>query len=145
MALVRWRSPGDEMTRMERQMRQLFSEPFRMNLITEEMRWSPAVEVRELDDELLVTAELPGMMKDDVEVELEKNVLTIRGEKKDEKEADEKDRYLYERYYGAFQRSFSLPVPVDAARVRAEFKDGVLKIHLPKAPEAKGKKIEITA
>lgn len=143
MALVKWPSPTEELARIERRMRRLFEQPFRLDVFAEEMGWSPAVEVVETDKAIEVTAELPGMTKDDVEISLERNVLTIRGEKKAEKEEQEKERYLYERYYGSFQRSFTLPAPVEESGVNAEFKNGVLKIHLPKAAEAKGKKIPI--
>jgi HSP20 family protein len=84
------------------------------------------------------------MMKDDVEVDLENNVLTIRGEKKQEKEEKEKEQYLFERYYGSFQRSFALPAPVDESKVRAEFRNGVLRINLEKSVQARGKKITIS-
>jgi HSP20 family protein len=144
MVLTKWRSPGGEIARMERRMRRLFEEPFGLELFTEDAGWSPAVEVKDIDNELMVTVELPGMMVEDVEVNLENNVLTIRGEKKEEKEEKEQERYVYERYYGAFQRSFTLPSPVDESRVKAEFTNGVLAIHLPKTEQTKGRKIEIT-
>jgi HSP20 family protein len=79
-----------------------------------------------------------------VDVDLENNVLTIRGEKKQQKEEKEKEHYLFERYYGSFQRSFSLPAPVDESSVKAEFRNGVLKIHLDKAAQVKGTKITIS-
>jgi HSP20 family protein len=142
MALMKWYSPAEEMTRMQRRMRRLFEDPFRLDFFTEEMGWVPAVEVVETEKAIEVTAELPGMSKDDIEIHLQNNVLMIRGEKKQEKE--ERERYLHERFYGSFQRAFTLPVPVEAGGVTAEFKDGVLKIHLPKTAEAKGKKISIT-
>jgi HSP20 family protein len=144
MALMKWHSPAEEMTRMQRRMRRLFEEPFRLDFITEDMGWMPAVEVVETDGAIEVTAELPGMSKEDVEIHLEQNVLTIRGEKKEEMERKEKERYLYERFYGSFQRAFTLPAPVDEGKVTAEFRNGVLKIHLPKTAEVKGKKISIT-
>jgi HSP20 family protein len=144
MALMKWRSPGEEMTRLERRMRRLFEEPFRLDLFTEEMGWMPPVQVTETDAAIEVAAELPGITREDVEINLEHNVLTIRGEKKEEKEEKEKERYLYERFYGSFQRAFTLPAPVEEGKVKAEFRNGVLKIHLPKTAEAKGKKIPIT-
>jgi HSP20 family protein len=144
MVLMKWRSPADEIARMEHRMRRFFADPFRLDFVSEEVGWTPAVEVKDADGELLVTAELPGMTVDDVEVNLENNVLTIRGEKKAEKEEQEKERYVYERYFGSFQRSFTLPSPVDEARVKAGFRNGVLTIHLPKTEQAKGRTIEIT-
>jgi HSP20 family protein len=145
MAMVRWRSPV--LGQVERQMQRLFDEPFRLPFVTEDMGWTPSVEVTEAESSIDVTVELPGITKDDVEVDLENNVLTIRGEKKqekEEKEEKEKEHYVFERYYGSFQRSFSLPAPVDKSKVKAEFRNGVLKIHLEKSVQAKGKKITIT-
>jgi HSP20 family protein len=144
VALMKWYSPAEEMTRMQRRMRRLFEDPFRLDLFTEEMGWTPAVEVVETEKAIEVTAELPGMSRDDVEIHLEHNVLTIRGEKKQEQEQKEKEHYLYERFYGSFQRAFTLPAPVEEGTVKAEFRNGVLKIHLPKTAEAKGRKISIT-
>jgi HSP20 family protein len=143
MALVRWRSPSEDISRLERRMRRLFEEPWATGFLAEEMGWAPAVEVKETAEGIEVSAELPGISKEDVEVTLENNVLTIRGEKKEEKEEKEKERLLYERYYGSFQRSFTLPTLVDESKVRAEFQDGVLRIHLPKNGKPRGKKIEI--
>ena len=139
MAMVRWRSAPDPFTQLEIRMQRLISEPF----VTEEMGWNPSVEVTETDNSIEVSAELPGVSKDDVEVDLENNVLTIRGEKKEEKEEKEKERYVYERFYGSFHRSFALPVTVDETKVTAEFKDGVLRVHLEKRAQANGKKIQI--
>jgi HSP20 family protein len=144
MPLMKWRSPGEELTRMERRMRRLFEEPFRPDFFTEEMGWMPAIEVVDADKTIEVTVELPGMSKDDVDISLEHNVLTIRGEKKEEKEEKEKERYVFERFYGTFQRAFTLPSPVEAGNVKAEFRNGVLRIHLPKTAESQGKKIPIT-
>jgi len=107
--------------------------------------WMPAVNVEETKEEVLLTAELPGLSNDDVEIELENNVLTIRGEKRAERdEEDEGGRYhLWERRYGSFQRSFTVPRTVKADGIDARFEHGVLTVHMPKAPEAKGRRIEI--
>jgi HSP20 family protein len=142
MTIVKWRSPA--LSQVERRMQQLFDEPFRLPFITEDMGWTPSVEVADTESSIDVTAELPGVSKEDVDVDLENNVLTIRGEKKQQKEEKEKEHYLFERYYGSFQRSFSLPAPVDESSVKAEFRNGVLKIHLDKAALSKGTKITIS-
>lgn len=142
MTIVKWRSPA--LSQVERRMQQLFDEPFRLPFITEDMGWTPSVEVADTENSIDVTAELPGVSKEDVDVDLENNVLTIRGEKKQQKEEKEKEHYLFERYYGSFQRSFSLPAPVDESSVKAEFRNGVLKIHLDKAAQSKGTKITIS-
>jgi len=109
--------------------------------------WMPSVNVEETKDELVLTAELPGLTEENVSIELENNVLSISGEKTEERtEGDEERRYhLWERRYGSFQRSFTLPRTVKAEDIRARFDKGVLRITLPKLPEAKGRKIQIQA
>jgi HSP20 family protein len=144
MTMIKWRRPGEDLARVERRMRRLFEEPFGLDLFTEGMGWMPPVEVVETDTSIEVTAELPGMAKEDVDINLQNNVLTIRGEKREEKTETEREPFLYERYYGSFQRAFNLPAPVEEGKVKAEFRNGVLKIHLPKTATAKGRKISIT-
>ena len=109
--------------------------------------WIPAVNVEEAADELLLTAELPGMREEDVNVDIENNILTIRGEKREaHEEAGEGGRYhVSERRYGSFQRAFTLPSSIQADAIRAEFDRGVLTVRMPKAPEANGRTIEITS
>jgi HSP20 family protein len=108
--------------------------------------WAPAVAVAETADELIFTAELPGLTEDEVTIELENEVLSISGEKSEQRtEGDEERKYhLSERSYGSFNRSFSLPRAVSGAEATAHFDKGVLEIRLPKTPEAKGRKIEIS-
>ena len=108
--------------------------------------WSPPVTVEETADELIFTAELPGMSDENVNIEVENDVLTISGEKTEQRtEGDEERNYhLWERSYGSFRRSFTLPRAVSAADATAHFDKGVLEIRLPKAPEAKGRKIKIS-
>lgn len=105
----------------------------------------PNVDVKEKDKEILVTAELPGMDADDIEINVSDDVLTLRGEKKEEKEEKEGNYYRRECSYGSFHRDIPLPVEVDADKVEAEFKKGVLKVRLPKKPESqrKAKKIQV--
>ncbi len=108
--------------------------------------WLPAVNVEETRDELVLTAELPGMRREDVEIELENNVLTLSGQKEETRtQGGEEERrfHLWERRWGSFQRSFTLPRTVRGDEISATFQDGVLRIHMPKAPEARGRKIEI--
>jgi HSP20 family protein len=97
------------------------------------------------DDEIVLRADLPGLEEKDIEVRVHDHTLTIQGERKEEKEEKKEDYYYSERSYGAFARTLSLPAGVEADRVKATFKKGVLEVHLPKAKEAKGKKIEIKA
>jgi HSP20 family protein len=107
--------------------------------------WIPAVNVEETNDEVLLTAELPGLTTDDVEVELENNVLTIRGEKREEHEEREEGNRFHrvERRFGSFKRSFTVPRSVKADEIEAQFNAGVLAVRMPKASEAKGRKIDI--
>jgi HSP20 family protein len=129
---------------MPARFRTLFGEPF-SDLFVPSVGWVPSVEVTEKGVEILVSCELPGLQKEDVEIVLQNNVLTIRGEKKEErKEESESKRYLvYERNYGSFSRSFSLPTNVSADKVNASFSNGVLTIHLPKTAESKDRLIPI--
>jgi HSP20 family protein len=114
----------------------------------EPMGWMPAMDIVEKDNMLVLTAELPGVAEKDVEINYENGVLTISGEKQEETKegARDSDFYLWERRYGSFQRSFTLPRTVDIDKITAEFRNGVLKVVLPKAAEnkPKGKKIELT-
>jgi HSP20 family protein len=107
--------------------------------------WMPAVSVEEAENELILVAELPGMKPADVDVQIENNVLTIRGTKTEyRKEGDENRRYhVWERSYGSFERSFRLPHTVLPDALAAEFEDGLLRIRMPKAPEARTRRIEV--
>lgn len=105
--------------------------------------WAPAVDITEDDKEYLVTAELPDIKKEEVKVTVEKGELTIAGERKFEKEEKGKKYHRIERSYGSFVRSFTLPEGVSGDKVAAEFKDGVLKVHLPKDEKAKPKAVDV--
>ena len=105
--------------------------------------WAPRVDIREDKDAVLLTAALPGVSKDDVTVELENGVLTISGEKKSEKTENENGIYRSERVYGSFKRSFTVPDSLDAGKIEAEYANGVLKLVLPKRPEAAARSIAI--
>lgn len=133
----------------DERMRRLFGDTFAMDKEALPLGWYPPVEVVENKDEFVLTAELPGLKEKDVELVFEKDILTLKGEKMEElKEVDAEKRYhLIERNYGAFQRSFTFPATVNATKIAAEFKEGILTVHLPKSTEAKvsGHKIEIVA
>lgn len=105
--------------------------------------WSPAVDIRETEEAFLVHAELPGLSKDDVEITLENNILKLTGERRFEKDVEEKEYHRIERAYGAFTRAFSLPSRVDSTGVSASFAEGVLTITVPKVEEAKPRRIDI--
>jgi HSP20 family protein len=106
-------------------------------------RVAPSVDINEDENEYIVTAELPGVRPEDVTVELEDDVLTIRGEKRSEREEKKERRRLVERSYGTFTRSFSLPANADPERVSASFKDGVLTVRIGKRPETKPRTVDI--
>jgi HSP20 family protein len=106
--------------------------------------WAPPVDVEETADEIVLTAELPGVSRDAIDIELEDGVLTIQGEKKDERKDEGVQGLLYERRWGSFTRRFTLPRAVDSARITARYENGILSVRVPKAEEAKGRKIEIT-
>jgi len=105
--------------------------------------WCPAVDIVEDKQEYLIKAELPEVKKEDIHVTVENGVLTIRGERKFEKEVKDQRYHRVERAYGSFLRNFSLPDDADAGKVRADFKDGLLTVHLAKSESAKPKQIEV--
>ena len=138
-------SVWDEVSTARREVDRVFDRFFGQGAAQGMTVWAPAVDVRETNDELQVTAELPGLAPQDVNVTVENGVLTISGEKKQEvrEGTEDSNYYLYERRYGRFERSFSLPRTVNADQVKARFDNGVLTIALPKAEAAKPKKVQI--
>lgn len=146
-ALTPWTrtlSPWNELEELQSRVNRVFglTSPF----FDEPAPWRPAVNLKEEDNEYLLTAELPGMDVKDIEVDVDKDTLTLKGEKKYEhEETREEGRWhLYERSYGHFERSFTLPRAVEAERVRADFQNGILTVHMPKRKEAMGRKVEIS-
>jgi HSP20 family protein len=105
--------------------------------------WSPLVDITEDDKEYVVKAEIPEMKKEDIKINVHDDVLTVSGERKYEKEEKGKKFHRVERAYGSFMRSFTLPEDADGSKVSAEYKDGMLKVHLPKCEQAKKKAIEV--
>ena len=105
--------------------------------------WSPAVDIFDKGAEVVIHAELPGIKKEDIDVHVENNVLTIRGKKERNEETKEEGYYRTERSYGSFSRSFNLSSSVDVTKIGAEYKDGVLTLSLPKAEEAKPRQIDV--
>ena len=149
MSLIRMQSrtprlaPWADFDVLQQRLQRLFGEPSLG--VVQTLGWVPPVDVTETEKELVVSAELPGLAAEDVDVAIDRDVLTLRGEKKEEKETKGAEQHLWERTYGAFERSFTLPCMVDAGAAKAEFIKGVLTVHLPKAKEeiAKGHKIPI--
>ncbi len=150
MALTRW-NPTTDITRdldtMQKRMNRLFNDFFGGregdgDELTLGSRL-PAVDVVENDDAFVLEAELPGMKKDDIKISIANDVLSIRGEKKIEKEDKKKNYHRTERSYGSFSRTFPLPGNVKADKVDAEFNNGVLTVTIPKSEEAKPKQIDV--
>ncbi len=148
-ALTRW-NPFREMEDIQRRMTSLFDwSPFRRSALTTEdetitvPEWAPLVDIAEDEKEYLIKVELPEVQKDDVKVTVESGTLTISGERKAEKEEKGRKFHRVERYYGRFERSFTIPDDAEADNVKAEFKDGVLRVHLAKSEKARPKQIEV--
>ncbi|MDO8444510.1 MAG: Hsp20/alpha crystallin family protein [Deltaproteobacteria bacterium] len=146
MALVRWDPFRDIITLRER-MDRMFEDSLSRFRIPEEATmptfWSPSVDIYETDENIVLKAELPGVDKKEVSVEVKDNTLILKGERKREKEVKEENYHRVERSFGTFMRSFSLPVTVKQDQVKAKFKDGVLEVTLPKAEEAKHKQVKV--
>ena len=141
MTLVRW-TPWQELENMNRQLSHLLDES-PLAATSETGQWAPKVDIRETDEAMLVQAELPGIDKKDIQLEVKDGVLTLSGERRYEKEVKEENVHRVERTYGRFSRSFSLPTNVEAGKVQATMKDGVLEVRLPKRESAKPKAIAI--
>jgi HSP20 family protein len=105
--------------------------------------WSPAVDIYETDNEVVLKAELPGVDQKGIDIHVENNTLTLRGERKLEKETKQENYYRIERAYGSFLRSFTLPGTIDQERIHADYKDGVLTVQMPKREETKPKQIKV--
>jgi HSP20 family protein len=139
--------PFREMEEMQNRMAALFGRRLPIKDAGEEAialtEWSPAIDISEDDKEYTIKAELPGVNKEDVRVTVEGGVLSVSGERRAEKEEKNKKYHRIERSYGSFMRSFTLPEGAAGDKVTADFKDGVLHIHLPKDEKAKPKSIDV--
>ena len=138
-------APFNDLNRIRSEIDRFFQDPF--SALTQGTSffegWTPALDIYEDKDKYVVKAELPGLKKEDIDVSLEGNTLTISGERKQEEEKEEGDTYRSERYFGRFQRTVTLPAAVDASKIQATYKDGVLTVTVPKTEEAKPKQIEV--
>lgn len=105
--------------------------------------WVPAIDMYETENDIVIKAELSGVTKEDIDIEVKDGILSLKGERKKDKDIKEENYHRVERYYGSFHRRFTLPSHVDSGKVKAKFKDGLLEITLPKAEVAKPKKIEV--
>ena len=146
MRLVRWEPFHNSVSTQER-MNWIFDEAFRgQGRTSEEARatdWAPAVDIFEREGHTVLRAELPGIEPKDVDIQVENNVLSLRGERKFDAEVKREDCHRVERTYGTFSRSFTLPNALDTEKIQAEYKDGVLEVTLPQKEEAKPKQISI--
>jgi HSP20 family protein len=145
MAIIRW-DPYRDVVNLRDRMNRLFED---MSTRKDEERdimpgaWAPSVDIFETENEVVLAAEIPGVDEKDVEIKVEDNNLTIRGERKFEKETKEENYHRIERSYGSFFRSFALPSYIDQDRIEAEHENGVLKIRMPKKAELKPRKVKI--
>ncbi len=148
MALVRW-TPMRNLASFQGEMNRLFNDFFRSSIGEEAgwglSTWIPPIDLYETDEALVLKAELPGVSKDDVSIEIQNNTLILRGERKHEAEVKEDHYHRVERVCGTFHRAVVLPTLVDQDKVQATYTDGVLELRLPKSEAAKPKRIAITS
>ena len=147
MSLVKW-DPFVELEDVSKHLNRIFGrfpshvEPSRELLTMAD--WTPSVDITETDTAYLIKGEIPGVNKADVKINIEAGMITIRGERKQEKEEKDKKFHRIERSYGSFMRSFRLPDNVDETAVKAEFKDGMISVTLPKSAKSKAKSIDVS-
>ena len=140
MAIPKKRTKKNELWDLRREVDRLFREFIEG---PRNMVYLPALDIYEDEDKIVIEADIPGVKKEDIKISVEDNILTIKAEKKKEKKAEEKDIVYEEIAYGLYAREIDLPHTVDTEKIEAEYKDGVLKISLPKKEEVKPKQIEI--
>lgn len=149
-SLMRW-TPGtrwvglDRLSDLRNEIDRLFEAPFAELARVSPLLsgWTPAIDVHEDRDNIYVKAELPGMKREEIDLQLHDHTLTISGERRAEHQEEEAEVYRAERYVGRFQRSLQLPRAVDVSKVKAQYRDGILTVTLPKAEEAKPKQIDV--
>ena len=143
MNLIRWQ-PLPELDTFSDSMNRMFDDPlFRLAPGQVAGAWLPAVDIEEEGDRVVLRAEIPGVSRDGIDVSVENGTLTLRGEKKQERPIDAENAYRLERFYGSFSRSFVLPTRINAEQIKATYRDGVLEVVLPKAEEARPRKIKV--
>jgi HSP20 family protein len=144
MALIRW-EPAREVDTLQGEVNRVFDAFFGNGPGTRVRRWVPAMDLVETDENLVLRADLPGLAKDDVELEVKDGVLTISGERRADHEEKSEGYYRVERAFGRFSRSLTIPDGVDAEAIAADFSDGVLEVRIPKPAERKPQRISIGA
>ena len=145
MAIIRW-DPFRDLVTLRERMNRLFEDAFTSRGEEKDLvasSWSPSVDIYETENEIVLTAEVPGVDEKNIEIKLEDNTLSLRGERKFEKETKEENYHRIERAYGSFYRSFTLPRNIDQDNIQAESENGILRITMPKKPELKPKKVKI--
>lgn len=145
MAIIRW-DPFKDMVTLREKMNRLFEDVFTGQSEGKELAassWAPAVDIFETENDLVMTAEVPGIDEKDIEIKIEDNTLILKGARKFEKETKEENYHRIERSYGSFYRAFTLPNSIDPERIQAEHENGVLKITMPKRTELKPRKVKI--
>src|SRR5258705_954401 len=146
MSIVRY-DPFRDLRTLQEEVNRLFSNNLSLSLGEEGIArgaWNPNVDIYENKDQIVLEAELPGMNREDFDLTIENNVITLRGERRFEKKDDADNYHRVERAYGSFTRSFTLPQTVSGEGVSAEYRNGVLRVTLPKREETKARRIEIT-
>lgn len=139
--LTRWEAPFRDLARLQDEMGRMFDD--RLYRTSESVGWTPACDIYEDDEALTLRFELAGVEPKDVDIRFENGVLTVRGERKLEQEEKRENYHRVERSYGTFTRAFTLPASVDGEKIRAEAKNGVLQVMLPKRAEAKPRSIQV--
>jgi len=145
MALIRL-DPFKDLITMREIMNSLFEEAFTSRGEEKDLNagtWTPSVDIYETENDIVLTSEVPGIDEKDIEIKIENNTLTLKGERKFEKEAKEENYHRIERSYGSFYRSFTLPNYINQDKINAEYENGALKITMPKKTELKPKKVKI--
>jgi HSP20 family protein len=145
MAIIRW-DPFRDMVTLREKMNRLFEDIYSGRGEDKDIAattWAPSVDIYETESELVMTAEIPGVDEKDVEIKVEDNTLTLKGERKFERETKEENYHRIERSYGTFYRAFTLPNSIDPDKIHAEHENGVLKISMPKRQELKPRKVKI--
>jgi len=145
MAIIRW-DPFRDMVTLREKMNRLFEDVFTGQSEGKELAvssWAPAVDIFETENDLVMTAEVPGIDEKDIEIKIEDNTLILKGARKFEKETKEENYHRIERSCGSFYRAFTLPSSIDPEKIQAEHENGVLKITMPKRTELKPRKVKI--
>ena len=152
MTLIKWQGknewdPFRDLLSIQNEMNKLFDSSVSKSLDRKDVFdggfWAPAVDIHDEKDSYLIKADLPGVKQNEIDISVDDDTLTLKGDRKVEKEEKDKNYYRSERVYGAFQRSFALPSSVDATKIAANYKDGVLEIRIPKTEEVKKKQIKV--